>query len=992
MPQDVSIILLAAVISGLLAFVYAAALLVRLRDWRIVSVVALAAIAATHEFPKLLPIFTGAPYSLKWSFESAPDLLASIAIILVLVLVARQDRSRRDATDALDESEAKFRNLVEGSPQGIIILDAAWSPLFVNPAALQVLGFGDLPRMLDAGPIDGLLAVRQHARADRDDGSGAGGKPPLQYETQTQRPDGETIWLQVRVRSVSWSHQPAIQVSVTDITERKKSEAEAQASERRLSDFAEAAADWIWEMDGELRFSYLSEQFTEVTGTAASELLGKTIEEIGRANSGDPDWRNRLADLAAHRLFRAFRLRYGGREGHSHYWSLSGKPVFDEAGEFKGYRGTGTDVAGAIQTRERAERAELYLRQAIETISEGFALYDRQDRLVLCNSKYREIYADSAEAIVPGNTFESILRYGLERGQYEEAVGRKENWLEERLQAHLSLSAPIEQKLRDGRWLLIEERRMSDGSTVGIRTDITQLKQAEDALRQSEARLSRAQTQLVEAIEAMHEGFALYDADDRLVLCNSVYSQIYANSVEAIVPGNSFEEILRFGLARGQYQEAIGREEEWLQERLQAHRRIRPPFEQSLGDGRWLRITERRTKEGGIVGIRTDITELKTREQELAQQSSILQLTLDNMVQGISMIDKSLALTAFNQRAVELLELPDELCVPGTSLEAIFRYNAERGEYGPGDVDQLVAERIALARKFEPHRFERARPDGTVIEVSGTPIPGGGFVTTYTDITESKRREVELWTAKEQAELANRSKTEFLANMSHELRTPLTAINGFAEVLEGELFGPLGHQKYKQYVTDIRESGEHLLQIINDILDVSKIEAGELELHEEAATVTDLIQSTLRLVRERADGNNQRLVTDIKQPMTLYADPRLVKQILVNLLSNAVKFTPPGGCITVRADGDADGGLMISVEDTGIGIANHDIPEVLTPFRQADGTLARTHEGTGLGLPLAKSLTELHGGWLEIKSELKVGTAVTVHFPPERRLKLRATG
>jgi signal transduction histidine kinase len=235
------------------------------------------------------------------------------------------------------------------------------------------------------------------------------------------------------------------------------------------------------------------------------------------------------------------------------------------------------------------------------------------------------------------------------------------------------------------------------------------------------------------------------------------------------------------------------------------------------------------------------------------------------------------------------------------------------------------------------------------------------------------------------AETANKNKSDFLANMSHELRTPLNAIIGFSESISRELFGPVGSPKYLEYSADIQQAGKHLLEIINDILDLSKIEAQEIGIDEVSLNVLGTIQSCIRLVRERAVSAGVQLKLDAPEYLPpLYADERMLKQVMINLLSNAIKFTPAGGEVVISLACFADRGLVIEVADTGIGIAREDISTVLVPFKQVDGDLNRKFEGTGLGLPLSKSMTELHGGTFDIQSEIGVGTIVTVCFPVER--------
>jgi signal transduction histidine kinase len=273
------------------------------------------------------------------------------------------------------------------------------------------------------------------------------------------------------------------------------------------------------------------------------------------------------------------------------------------------------------------------------------------------------------------------------------------------------------------------------------------------------------------------------------------------------------------------------------------------------------------------------------------------------------------------------------------------------------------------------------------LRVTDRPTEDGGIVSIVSDITETKEREDTLRAAKELAEQGSRSKSEFLANMSHELRTPLNAIIGFSEIMRAETLGPIGSPRYIEYLDDIIDSSQHLLGVINDILDVAKSEAGKIELNEEDVDLADEIKLTLRLFAEQAAEAEVNLKGSLGDtPHHLRADQRKIRQILLNLVSNAIKFTPPEGSVTISATLDANGAMDVTVEDTGIGIRKEDQAAALAPFGQVESSLSRRYEGTGHGLPLTQALVERHGGQLLLDSEPGRGTRITAHFPKERVL------
>ena len=307
-------------------------------------------------------------------------------------------------------------------------------------------------------------------------------------------------------------------------------------------------------------------------------------------------------------------------------------------------------------------------------------------------------------------------------------------------------------------------------------------------------------------------------------------------------------------------------------------------------------------------------------------------------------------------------------------------------ESGEAWIDRVVSER--LPSWTNP---EQQLADGRWLRGNLKILEDGGILVTQVDITAEKQREMTLLLQRSEAERADRSKIEFLSNMTHELRTPLNAILGFSELIMSEVNGPLGDPRYRSYAASIRESGDYLLSIINDLLDMAKFNAGRTQLAEARVDLAGIVAAVARMIEGRAQHGAIDFHVALEPPTPdLLADERQLKQMLLNLASNAVKFTPPGGEVHIAGVMTEEGGYALTVRDTGIGMAEAEIPVALAPFGQIDSPLGRGHYGTGLGLPLVKSMIEAHGGRLLLVSRPGTGTTATLLFPARRVLTDRA--
>jgi signal transduction histidine kinase/sensor domain CHASE-containing protein len=374
------------------------------------------------------------------------------------------------------------------------------------------------------------------------------------------------------------------------------------------------------------------------------------------------------------------------------------------------------------------------------------------------------------------------------------------------------------------------------------------------------------------------------------------------------------------------------------------------------------------------------LTTIDAKNQRIENTLKLWRVTTEAIDYGITVFDRRGRLLLWNLAYQRVWNMPDTLLHEGSNMVEMVEWVLGGGGYRLLQSKARDAERRPHEGAVNSHWVYQR--DERTIEVQRYAVPEiGGFISISRDMTASRHREAELVQAWEEAVMASRAKSEFLANISHELRTPLNAIIGFSEVLEREIFGPVGNDRYRSYISDIKASGSHLLSLINDILDLSKIEAGKFELRLEKVDCSEVIETVARLIRPRAEaGQLEFMIRRPAEPISLLADERALKQVLINLLSNAVKFTPRGGQVDISCHA-VPTGVAFSVRDTGIGISAKDIETALAPFGQIDSNLARRFDGTGLGLPIVRGICELHGGTLTIDSEIGRGTTVTAVFP-----------
>lgn len=376
------------------------------------------------------------------------------------------------------------------------------------------------------------------------------------------------------------------------------------------------------------------------------------------------------------------------------------------------------------------------------------------------------------------------------------------------------------------------------------------------------------------------------------------------------------------------------------------------------------------------------VADQKKAKQALSKREEWLEIAINHMSDGMYLLNRERRFKVCPDNLIDKFELPPEICRKGAHIKQVFKFRAKRGDYGPGDPDELVRKRLEELEEPETTQGHNTPSSGRTYEYFQNHTNDGEIIIIYHEITERLKAEKDIKEALLDAQQANKAKTDFLANMSHELRTPLNAIIGFSEIMSKGNIAETSADKVREYSNDIHMSGHHLLQIINDILDLSKIEAGMTEVELEQVHLGECIKECVTFLDIRATGAEIAISNEVENADTMIqADRRMFKQIMINLLSNSVKFTPRGGNINISHKINGGGECIISVADTGIGIAESEIEAMMEPFRQADSSLSKEFEGTGLGLPLVKSLMGLHNGEVIIKSAVGVGTTVLITFP-----------
>ncbi len=775
----------------------------------------------------------------------------------------------------------------------------------------------------------------------------------------------------VRPQELMFEIAAQVGANLGRVIERKRAEQALRESQVILQTIADNSPIVIGLKSADGVYSFVNKRFAALYGYTPEDIIGGTAHELFPKDLADSFVaHDKIIFESGASMEKEERIPTEDGEG---IYVIAKFPVFDSAGRLTAIGLIGTEITERKRTEEKLRRQALILEQLYDAV----IIADLNDKIVDWNAGAERIFGYGREEILgrpTGDLFESPDKAWQYAGVMKKRIGREGRWVGE-----------CDNRGADGALLATEaivfplhDDRGNVEFTVAVSRDITARKRVERALNESEKRL----TQVVDNMPAT---VFLRDLDGKFILINKQYAahcnvnrdEVRGKTVFDVVPKDIAEESTAHDRAVIRSGQVVERE---LIFPLDDGPHTLAAFKFPVMDA-----------DGQIVaigGVELDITERKGMEEALRQANrekdavvNELRAVLDAIEYGVLFMESDLRVRIDNRAFRDIWHIPEDFIASRPSARDLIEYNRGKGVYDVSeeDWDSYVDQRTSAIEKGNVPRTEFHRADGSVIQYQCIVLPNGGRMLTYFDLTEIKQAEDRLREAKEQAEVANRAKTQFLANMSHELRTPLNAILGYAELIRDGIYGPMP-ERIEEVIVRVDRNGHHLLRLINDVLDLSKIEAGQFSLNLDDYALADMVETAIYSLESLAKEKGLALRAEVQPDLPPgRGDEQRLTQVLMNLIGNAIKFTEKGEVI-VKA-GATDGIFRVSVTDTGIGISEADRQRIFDEFHQADDTDTRVRGGSGLGLAIVKRMVEMHGGTVDVESEVGVGSTVWFTLP-----------
>lgn len=896
-----------------------------------------------------------------------------------------------------------IRDLLDTSPIGLAIVTTATKErVFVNQSLIEMFGAVDSDDMLKRSIKESWVDEDRFLEADK---IMSAEKNLVDFQAQRYRIDGSKWWVLLNSHFTDFDGKPARVLWHVDITEMVEARADIestknqletrvqsrtrqlQETEKRFRDFAEIASDWFWEMDGNLKYTYVSDAYEIITGKSPEALIGKTRREMykGQFPEERDRWLSYLDKLDAHENFDNFTVSYRRDDGELRSISSSGRAYFDENGTFQGYRGVGFD-----RTEQQRLQAQLRDNQAqmlafSKYSSSPATIFDIQGKFLLVNDVACNNFGLPRDQVV-GKTIFELYRPEEANSIYEQMQVVTETGKPQ----HFEFTTFHQQ--REMRTYLAERFPIfsADGDITSIgnvNTDITARKRTEEALRDSEARF-----QVI--VDMQNDLVTRFTPDWKLTFVNRAYCEFVNDTEENLIGASMFADVPKNVTSRLiSYFENFTPESAAQNNENQLQR-----FDGEIRDFEWSNFAQFDSV-GNVIryqSVGRDMTERKISQQALLASEARYQSVVDGQSELITRFTPDGAFTFVNDSYCQFIGLPEKEVMersnfqerPEDEIAILKKYLTSFTPDNPiQNIENTLRRHDGEIREIEWQDTARFDDAGSVVE----------FQSVARDVTEQRKAQREIVLANEKAQEANRAKSNFLSTMSHEIRTPLNGVLGLAQLLTDSKLDVEQRKK----VDTILSSGQTLLAIINDVLDMSKIEAGGLELEETAFSLRDLVSVIATPFQSLADdkGIKLRVSDSINSGLFLKGDPVRLRQILWNLLSNAIKFTDRGDVkLSIRevaktlepVSSEGDHTIVFTVSDSGGGIAPERLDAIFDAFTQEDSSITRKFGGTGLGLSIVKQLTQMMGGTISATSELGKGSQFEVTVPFRKATKAEA--